>query len=127
MRKVTSQITYKVPSWNFCNSDKLTIDAKVSKDTCRFCVKTKTGHTCLLYDKSLDVNDGLIHKVRECCKATAGYPSTIEEAPQGPTIEPIEIMEHTINLYTKTVNELLAQRFPRSMAEAAAKKHILGK
>lgn len=99
----------------------------MQKDVCRFCIKTKAGHRCVLYDQPLKSDGEFVDKVRDCCKATAGYASSIDVAPQGPTIEPQELMEQTIELYTKTVNELLAQRYPRPLAEQAAKRHLLGR
>lgn len=125
MKKIKSTVTYKVPHWNFCNSDNLTYDAEVSDETCRFCIKTKTGCYCLLYDKSLSVNDGMISKVRECCKATAGFESNIEPA-EVPTVQPKVLMKQTIELYDKTVKELMAQGYPQPIATATAKKYILG-
>ena len=34
-------------------------------------------------------------------------------------------MRQTIDLYNKTVNDLIAQGYPKQMAEMAAKKYIL--
>ena len=43
-----------------------------------------------------------------------------------PTIPPKDLMKQTIELYSKTVSDLVAQGYPRPMAEQAAKKYILG-
>ena len=126
MKRIHSMVHYDVPSWNFCNSDFLTMGSELSGDTCRFCQKTPTGHHCLLYDESLDVNDGLIKKVRACCKATAGFESVIDSPPPAPTLQPKELMKQTIKLYTKTVNDLMAQGYPKAIAETVATKHVLG-
>ena len=126
MKRIKSTVTYKVPSWNFCNSDNLTMSGDVTSQTCRFCIKDKAGAHCLLYDKPLSIMDGLIYKVRDCCKATAGFASVIDEPPPTPTIPPKDIMKQTIELYSKTMNDLIAQGYPRPMAELAAKKYILG-
>ncbi len=80
----------------------------------------------MLYDKPLNAKGELIYKVRECCKATAGYASVIDEPPPAPTVPPKDIMKQTIELYSKTMNDLIAQGYPRPMAELAAKKYILG-
>lgn len=125
MKRIQSQVTYTVPNWNFCNNDNLLPGGRLQKDTCRFCVKTKDGHRCLLYDKPLKTDGEFIDKVRECCKATAGFASVIDEAPPVPTIQPRELMKQTIELYNKTVNELLSQGYPKSIAETVAKKHLL--
>ena len=80
----------------------------------------------MLYDKPLAIKDGLVYKVRDCCKATAGFESAIDEPPPAATIQPKDLMKQTIELYSKTMNDLIAQGYPRPMAEAAAKKYILG-
>lgn len=127
MKKINSQVTYVVPNWNFCNNDNLLPGGRMQKDTCQFCAKTKSGARCLLYNKSLCVDDGFIHKVRECCRATAGFASTIDNTQEAPTVGPLELMEQTIGLYSKTVNDLIKQGYPRAIAEKVAKKHVLGK
>lgn len=80
----------------------------------------------MLYDESLMADHGQVSKTRQCCRATAGFESVIEEPPQVPTIPPKDLMKQTIELYSKTVNDLLNQGYPRQMAEAAAKKYMLG-
>lgn len=125
MRRIKSTVSYKVPSWNFCNSDNLTVTGDLTSQTCKFCIKDKAGHRCLLYDEQLNTKGELIHKVKACCKATAGFESVIDEAPPAPTIPPKDLMKQTIELYSKTMNDLIAQGYPRPMAEQAAKKYIL--
>ena len=125
MKTIKSLVTYRVPHWPFCNVDKFDFDATPSKQVCQFCVKSKTGHHCMLYDKPL-LSDGIqIQKFPQCVKATAGFESVIEP-PEVPTIQPKELMKQTIDIYNKTVNDLLAQGYPRPIAEQVAKKHILG-
>ena len=126
MKKIKSQVTYTVPNWNFCNNDNLLPGGHLQKDTCRFCNKTRTGYHCSLYDRPLKSDGEFIDKVRDCCKATAGYASDIEE-PAVPAVEPRELMKQTIDLYSKTVNTLLNQGYPRQIAEATAKKYLLDK
>ena len=125
MKTVKSTVSYKVPHWNFCNVDKFDIDATPSKQVCQFCIKERGGYRCALYNQPLMSNGNRINKVRECCRATAGFESVIEEPPQAPTINPKDLIEQTIKLYSKTVNDLLSQGYPRQMAEAAAKKYIM--
>lgn len=128
MKRIKSTVTYVVPHWNYCNSDNLLHGTELSKDTCKFCVKTKTGYDCLLYNRSLSVNDGYITKIRACCEATAGYASNVDStvAPPGPTVEPKELIKQTIDIYVKTVNDLLSQGYPKPLAEQVAKKYLLG-
>ena len=127
MKTVSTKVTYTVPSWNFCNVDHWGID-KVSKQTCRFCVKDRNGVRCMLHNESLSTSDGLIQKARKCCEVTAGFLVTIgpdrNEAPL-PTIQPKDLIKQTLDLYIKTVNKLVDQGYPRSMAETAARQYIL--
>lgn len=125
MKRIRSTVNYSVPSWNYCNLDKLDIDGVVSTETCRFCIKSKGSTNCMLYNKSLIVTGQLISKTRECCKATAGFASVIDE-PTAPEVQPKEIIKQTIELYSKTLNDLIAQGYPRQIAEQVAKKHLLG-
>lgn len=125
MKRIQSQVTYTVPSWNFCNNDNLLPGGRLQNDTCRFCIKTKTGRHCVLYDQPLRTDGEFIDKARECCKATAGFASNIVEAPPAPTIDPRELIKQVVDLYAKTVNDLLAQGYPRQIAETLAKKHLL--
>lgn len=126
MKKIKSEITYTVPNWNFCNNDNLLPGGYLQKDTCRFCVKSKSGHHCMLYNESLSTKDGMIEKTRACCKATAGFASSIDEAPPAPTIDPKELMKQTIELYNKTVTDLMSQGYPKAIADTVAKQHVLG-
>lgn len=125
MKQIKSTVSYKVPHWNFCNEDNFDYGATLVKSKCRFCVKDKSGHHCLLYDKSLSTNNGLISKTPACVNATAGFESNIEPA-EVPTIEPKELMKQTINLYEKTVKDLMAQGYQQPIATATAKKYVLG-
>lgn len=126
MKKIKSTVNYTVPNWNFCNNDNLLIGGDMQNDTCRFCIKTRAGHRCVLYDQPLKTDGEFIYKVRDCCRATAGFASSIDEAPQAPAIQPKELIKQTIELYTKTVNDLMKQGYPQPIAETAAKKHLLG-
>lgn len=126
MKKIKSTVTYRVPHWNFCNGDSLFSGGHLSEPGCRFCISTKAGYYCSLHDKTLDVNDGFIKKTAACCKITADPRIAIDEAPQEPTIPPKEIMKRTIDLYAKTVNDLIAQGYPKPMADNLAKQYILG-
>jgi hypothetical protein len=125
MKRIKSTVTYTVPHWNFCNEDNLDFGAVLTSATCRFCIKDKTGHHCVLYDQALSVNNKLIAKVPACIDATAGFKSEIEPA-EVPTIPPKVIMKQTIELYEQTIKSLVDQGYPQSIAAATAKKHILG-
>ena len=124
MKTIKSHVTYKVPHWNFCNVDRFDMDATPSKQLCQFCIKTKAGYRCALYDESLASKEGVVAKTQGCCRATAAYASVIEP-PALPTINPRDLIKQTIDMYSKTVNELVNQGYPRAMAENAAKQHLL--
>lgn len=124
MRKITQKVTYRVPHWNFCNDDTI-VTGITPKATCRFCIKTRSGHRCALYDEELTTKGDSIYKVRACCKATAGFAVDVDPAPL-PAPSPKELMKASIELYTSHVNELLKQGYPRPLAEKVAKKHVLG-
>lgn len=126
MKKITSTVRYTVPHWNFCNIDHIDLGCTVPKKLCNFCERTKEGYRCLLYNKSLSSNDGLVDKTKECCKATAGFASNIDTTSNVPTIPPKELMKQAIDLYVKTVEDLVNQGYPRQIANTAAKKHVLG-
>lgn len=125
MKYIKSNVTYKVPHWNYCNVDRFDIDAAPSKQVCQFCIKERGGYRCALYNQPLMSDGTQINKVKQCCRATAGFESVIEAPPEVPTIPPKDLMKQTIELYSKTVNDLITQGYPRAMAETAAKKFIL--
>lgn len=127
MKKIKSQVTYTVPTWNFCNSDNLLPGGHMQKDVCRFCIKSRSGYRCVLYDQPLKTDGEFIDKLRECCRATAGFASSVEEAPQAPTVDPRTLIKQTLALYAKYVNDLISQGYPRQLAEAAAKEYLLKK
>lgn len=126
MRKIKSTVTYTVPHWNYCNSDEFADIMGKSKRLCQFCVKTRTGYTCTLYNQPLSATDGEVHKVRDCCRATAGYTSNIDSTPRETTVDPKDIIAATISLYIDTVESLKSQGYPQQLAEQIAKKDILG-
>lgn len=77
----------------------------------------------MLYNKPLYSNGEEIQKLPRCCKATAGFPSTVEPD-VAPTIPPADIMKSAIAMYKKNVKELMVQGYPRAMAEQYAEQLI---
>lgn len=128
MRKVKLEITAKVPSWHFCNLDKATGKLSVSKELCRFCHQTKTGYRCSLYDKWLTADRGLVDKTPQCIHDTIERSATIveEDVPAMPQVDPKLIIRESLKAYIKTVNSLVAQGYPQSLAETIAEKYTLG-
>ncbi len=127
MRKIKLALQCRVPSWNFCNHDGHTPDDRYSKELCRFCVKTKQGYRCILHEQWLTSDPTFVHKTAACIKATAGYAITADEpTPEaGPTIPPKTLIKQSIKNYKSTVDKLIAQGYPRSIAEQAAEQFIL--
>ena len=124
MRKIKVDLQCKVPSWNYCNCDDPTPDQRYSKERCRFCVSTKQGHYCTLYDTPLAADKNWIYKPDKCIKATAGYSVSVEDE-TAPSVDPKLIMRETLKSYNKMVKDLMSQNYPRSMAETIATKYIL--
>lgn len=127
MKRIRSEVEYKVPHWNFCNRDDNELH-RVPKELCQFCVKTKDGTTqCMLHNVTLRRVGGFVEKAKACCDATVGIRATIVadnvEAPL-PEVDPKLLITQTIDLYSKTVNALLNQGYPRPIAENVAKQHI---
>ena len=127
MRKLKLSVVAKMPSWHFCNCDKTTLNLKISSELCKFCAKEKNTYRCTLYDCYLSADRGLVNKCPGCIDNTHnGTATVIEEGLQDtPKIAPQQIAEAAIDGYMKTLNDLLAQGYPRNLAEAAAKKYML--
>ena len=124
MKKLKVTLTYLVLNWNFCNCDGFFPDGY----NCRFCLTSKHGNRCLLYDTSLAQKGENIYKCKKCIEATAKRGADIapdEQTAATPTISPKDLIKQTIKLYEQYVNELLKQGYPRAMAENAAKKMLL--
>lgn len=125
MKLIKTTITYKVPSWEYCNHEKM---FKPSKDTCRFCVPTGKNYTCALHNMPLSTVDNLlIEKTHQCIRATAGFSGPVEDVVPEPhfSIDPSLIMKVAINGYTKVYKDLVSQGYPAALAEEAAKKYML--
>lgn len=127
MRKIKVALQCRVPSWNFCNLDGMQPDQRITTEACRFCVSTKAGKRCLLYDKPLKFDGKFIYKPDECIDATAGFAITVDEpVPERPVVDPKVIIRETLKLYNKELGDLLNQGYPRSMAEMIAMKYVTG-
>lgn len=126
MRKIKQEINYSVPSWNFCNKDEVQPDGRYSKELCRFCIKTKNGHRCMLYDELLTTDPNFVHKTKGCINASAGFHTEVTEIVP-PVAVPKLMMRETIKSYNKAVNDLMAQGYPRDLANKLAEQHILNK
>lgn len=132
LKKITTNITHKVPAWEFCNlqSEKLGMP---SKEKCRFCIKEKTHHRCALYNTVLNTENGtFVVKTVDCARATAGFKSIVKDvepepvAPAEPVVEPKLLMKVTLQEYIKTRKKLLAQGYPEAIAEKVAQEFVLG-
>ena len=126
MKKLKTEVTYKVPSWNFCNMETGTMfTGKVSKETCRFCIKKNGAYRCILHNEPLTYDGAFIDKTEGCCVATAGVGIEILE-PAPVAIEPKKIIKMAIDEYTAQVGMLVAQGYPQAMAEKFAKQSLFG-
>lgn len=127
LAKVTTKVTYRVPTWAYCNMQ-ATVLGQPSKEKCRFCVKEKGYHRCALYDEVLSTEEGtLIKKARACQKAMAGF--DIEAGPKdetGPAVDPKKLMKLTITEYNKVRKQLLGQGYPEAIADKLAYDYIMG-
>ena len=121
MKRVRVSVSYAVPDWNFCDFE--------NGQLCSSCDKTKNGYACRSYAENLSSCNGMIDKARKCREVTAGFDAevTVEAPPApAPTIDPKVVMSETIKIYTKALNELLTQGYPRQLAEKLAKQSVLG-
>ncbi len=125
MRKIKLTVQCRVPSWNYCNLDVPTADGRYSKEKCRFCVSSKQGHYCSLYDAQLTTDPHFIHKVPQCITATAGFAVSVDE-PATPQVDPRFVVRETLKTYKKTVEDFVKQGYPRHLAETLATKYVTG-
>lgn len=124
MIKIKANVTYKVPDWGYCNhAAGLT---KVSKETCRFCVKTGKGsYSCALHNMPLDVEQGYIaRKCQQCVKDGFSRHAEIEE--DSVKVNPKDVMKATLSEYRKAYKSLIAQGYPDAVADKLAQKVLLG-
>lgn len=129
MKYIKSTVSYAVPHWNFCNEDNLNKYGELTAKTCQFCVKEKGKYRCMLYNEELHKSGDLIEKTKSCCRATAGFKSEVVVEHLETTkyiMPPKELIKQAIDDYNSKLNELLAQRYPRQIAEMAARKFTLG-
>ena len=129
LKKVTTNITYKVPAWEYCNLNSTKLGVP-SSEKCRFCVKEKGHHRCTLYNEVLSIEDGaFVVKARACERAVCGFKSVVEdveEVDNGPTVDPKLLMKTTLQEYIKTKKKLLAQGYPEAIADKVAQQYVLG-
>lgn len=126
MQKIKSEINYKVPSWNFCNIDSATLlTGKVSKDTCRFCIKKNGAFRCVLHDEPLNYDGTFIEKTEGCKVASVGVAIEILE-PEPPRIDPKQIIKLSIEGYETQLKTLVSQGYPRDLAAKLSKQYMLG-
>lgn len=121
MKSVKVTVTHKVPDWNYCNHSRC---GSPTKDNCRFCVKTKKCHVCVLYNMPLDTEEGLlIKKTHQCIQATYRSKDTVEDTIQ---VDPKNVMKLTMQEYRKIYKQLIAQGYPDNMADKMAQQMTMG-
>lgn len=127
-KKITTQVTYRVPEGHYCNLLSGGLIPKPTKELCRFCVKDGKGYRCALYNTPLEIVDTAFPKKdRDCERAIAGFRSTVRDVEeQGPTIAPKDLIKASIEEFEKARRKLLAQGYPEAIASRAAKEYVLG-
>ena len=127
MKKVTTNITYKVPNWNYCNHTTGIVSTHASKEKCRFCVKDKKGYRCALYNMPLLTEESqLVVKTHTCIKTTAGINSTVTDEADIVQVDPKLIMKTTLDMYKKYYKSLISQGYPEALADKVASEYVLG-
>lgn len=132
LKKVTTNVTYRVPAWEYCNLNSHKI-GQPSTERCRFCVKEKGHYRCALYNEVLGTENGaFVVKTRSCERAVAGFRSIVEdvvhkpEPTPEPIVDPKRLMKTTIKMYVDTKKKLLAQGYPEPLADQIAQEFVLG-
>lgn len=129
MKRVTTKISYVVPAWRLCNKRRGLV---ALKETCRFCIQTKEGPTCVLYSEQLSYENSGISKAQGCLRAMCGYESVVEDIEEHvvvikPDVNPSNIAKEAIIEYVKLYNEIKAQGIPDKLAAKTALDYVLGK
>lgn len=128
LRRVTTQVTYQVPAWFYCNGMSMRKPGQPTEELCRFCVKEKNLYRCTLYNMRLGTADGiLVCKTEECKRASSGFKSAVEDIPDAPEqlIPPKTIAAEAINAYIKVRAKLLHDGYPAAMVDKLAKDFVL--
>lgn len=129
LKSVTTNITYKVPAWEYCNLNSRKLGVP-SSEKCRFCINEKGHHRCALYNEVLSTENGaFVVKARACQKAVCGFKSVVkdvEDKEEGPTVDPKLLMKTTLQEYIKTKKKLLSQGYPEAIADKVAQQYVLG-
>lgn len=121
MKKITTNVTYKVPEWNYCNHSKL---GKPFKEKCRFCVKQGSSYVCVLHNVVLrSEGNMLVCKDSSCARATITSKNIVEDTMH---VDPISIMKIAIKDYSKAYSKLIAEGYQSNMAQQLAQQHVLG-
>lgn len=128
MIKIKATVTYKVPEWSYCNH--IAGLTKVSKETCRFCVKTGKGnYSCALHNMPLSVEQGyVVSKCPQCVKAGLSRHAEVTEETGNATanINPKDVIKATVTEYRKAYKSMIAQGYPDVVADKLAQKVLLG-
>ena len=124
MKKVEITVVAKVPSWHFCNNDKIVATLGPSQEKCKFCQKVKGGYKCMLYDEYLSSTPEWVDKSPRCIEATRdGYDVVTDVQP---VVDPKTLIREALKEYNKTIAGLMKQGYPQYLAEQVAMKYITG-
>ena len=131
LKKVKTEITYRVPAYEYCNLIKKGSLAQPTADMCRFCVKdSRKGYRCALYNMPLEtINMAIVKKTRDCERAVLGYKSVVEdviEEPEEAKVDPSLIVKTTVAEYEKLRKSLISQGYPETVAVKVATQYVTG-
>ena len=129
LKKVTTQITYRVPAGHHCNLNLHGSLTKKSAELCRFCVKDKHGYRCALYNMPLTVEQTVLPlRTEDCVKASLGFNSVVQDVPDNslPEVDPKLIIKTTITEYNKLRKKFISQGYPEAIADKVAQEALLG-
>lgn len=84
MLRLKVNVELYLPEWHLCNIPRDSTMSELTRNVCRFCVKTKTSHVCALFNKPLLRCGDEVHKDRKCVKLCCKATKNIDATSQGP-------------------------------------------
>lgn len=123
MRRRKAQVTFKVPSWNYCNHQSILDISKPSTTRCRFCVKSKHTCTCVLTNEQLFISGGLIEKTNNCKMASCGFDQVEIVDTQ---VSPRLVAKVVLDEYRGTYKNLIDEGYSAIVADKLAREVVLG-
>ena len=128
MKRRKANVTFKVPSWNYCNHQNLLNPTKAERTTCRFCVQGKHTCTCVLTNEQLFSDGTMITKTNNCVLATCGFTDAtdIVDMPDKPVVDSKLIAKVVIDEYRATYKGMIDEGYSAIVADKVAREVVLG-